>query len=95
MANETIKCVYMDKMYGVRPGDLVTTEDAYWIEDILFINSFYLGEGCDIPYSVIRIIEMKVEGAPNIRIDTPIVGKVVGRINIDSFRNVTMFELEV
>jgi len=92
---EIITCVYMEKMYGVRQGDIITTEDAYWINDELVINVLYVGEDKEIQYSANRIIEMQVEDNINIRITTPVVGKVVGKIIIDNFRNVTMFELEV
>jgi len=92
---EIINCVFMDKLYGVRPGDIVTTEDAYWIDDELIITSLYVGENYEIPYSANRIIEMKIEDNPNIRITAPIVGSVVGRIIFDNFRDVTLFSLDV
>lgn len=85
----------MDKMYGVRAKDIVTTEDAYWLGGELIINSFITGDESEIRYSADRIVEMKIERTPNVRITTPISGKVVGKIIIDNFRNVTSFGLEV
>lgn len=90
---KAIKCVFMDKMYGVRSGDIITTENAYWMGDELIINSFITGDESEITYSAVRIVEMKVENAPNVRIPTPIIGKVVGKIDVDNFRNVTSFSI--
>lgn len=92
--NKRIKCVFMNKMYGVRAGDIIITEDAYWLGGELIINSFVTGDESEIRYSADRIIEMKVERTPNIRITTPISGKIVGKMMVDNFRNVTMFAIE-
>lgn len=89
-----IRCLFMDRLYGVRTGDIITTDDAYWMEDELIINSFYVGEEKWIKYSAVRIVEMKVDNAPNVRINVPIKGKIVGCINIDMFRNITLFNIE-
>ena len=90
-----VRCSYMDKIYGVRIGDTIITEDAYWMGEELVINSFYVGEEKSIKYSAIRIVEMKVDNAPNIRIGVPLKGKIVGSINIDMFRNITWFNIEL
>ena len=92
---DIVNCVFMDKLYGVRNGDVITTVDAYWMEDELVINSFYIGEDEYFKYNAFRIVEMKLEGAPNTRIPAPISGTVVGRMVLDNFRNITMFTIEV
>ena len=92
---ETIKCVFMDKAYEIRKGDVITAEDAYWMNDELIINSFYIGDNDGFKHIAFRVIEMKIEREPNVRIATPISGKVVGNMMIDNFRNVTMFTIEV
>ena len=91
----TIRCSFMDRLYGIRTGDIIITDDAYWMGEELIINSFYVGEEKYIKYSAIRIVEMKVENAPNIRITVPLKGKIVGSINIDMFRNITLFNIEI
>ena len=90
-----IKCVYMNKMYGIRAGDTIITEDAYWFGEELIITSFITLDESEIMYAADRMVEMKIEMDTNIRITTPISGKIVGKITIDKFRNVTLFTMEV
>lgn len=92
---KTIKCVFMDKAYDIRNGDVITTDEAYWMEDELIINSFHIGDDYGVVHTAYRIVEMKLDREQNLRISTPISGKVVGRIIVDNFRNVTMFTIEV
>jgi len=92
--SETIMCVFMDKAYEIRQGDVITTDDAYWMDNELIINSFHIGDNDGFKHVAYRVIEMKIEGKQNVMIDTPISGKVVGKMIIDNFRNVTIFGIE-